>query len=112
MEELTLGVVKRRDVEEFDVCGDGVARFYVKSDKFWFGSFIVPKGQSGGVDKGHPKGEVFYVHQGKALVYLPGLKKYLEAEEGDAIVIPPGEDHQLRNISSDKDLVTTWVIPW
>lgn len=111
MEELTFKVIKRRDVEEFDICGDGVARFYVKTEKFWFGSFIALRGQSGGVDKAHPKGEVFYVHRGKALAYLPGQKKYMEAEERDVIVIPPGEDHQLCNIG-DEDLVTSWVIPW
>lgn len=85
------------DVEHF-MEGEEHCRLFFKTDGLIFGTSTLMPGKAGAVDPGHKKGEeVFYVCKGKVLLFLPNTKKYHELCEGEAILIPPGEPHQLFN---------------
>ncbi|RKS52359.1 hypothetical protein BDE18_1683 [Paracoccus pantotrophus] len=83
---------------------------YYKTDKLTFGSSQLSPGQTGAVDKGHPNShEVFFCARGTVLLMCGD--KYYEMHEGDAVLVPPSEPHQLTNIGSEIALVTWSLAP-
>ncbi|WP_455364681.1 cupin domain-containing protein [[Eubacterium] cellulosolvens] len=99
------------DVEHF-MEGEEHCRSYFKTAKLSFGTSTLMPGKNGTVDPGHKEGEeVFYVCRGRILLYLPSTKKYRELGEGDAIIIPPGEPHQLYNPYPDIAVVCWCLSP-
>jgi mannose-6-phosphate isomerase-like protein (cupin superfamily) len=90
--------------------GPEVCRLYYKTDKLTFGSSQLNPGQTGAVDKGHPNShEVFFCARGTVL-FMVG-DKYYEMHEGDAVLVPPTEPHQLTNIGLDIALITWSLAP-
>jgi len=90
--------------------GVEVCREYFKTDKITFGSSQLHPGQTGAVDKGHANShEVFFVSRGKVLLRCGN--SLFEMQEGDAMLIPPGEPHQLTNIGTEIALVTWSLAP-
>jgi len=79
-------------------------REYVKVPKLWFGTSMLPPGQRGNIDVGHPNSqEVFFVCQGH--VQLFDEKQYHELFKGDAILIPEGVPHTLINVGKEVALI-------
>jgi len=105
-------LIKRWQIKGMDRCGDGIARFYGKDDTLLFGTFTLAPMAVGGVDKGHPRGEYFYCHEGRFILILHHQnkeKEYFDVEAGDAIFVSKNVDHQLIN-DNDKVMLSTFVI--
>lgn len=101
---------KRQSDTAISMEGPEVCRLYYKTDKITFGSSQLNPGQTGAVDPGHPDShEVFFVARGSVL--LKCGDKYYEMHEGDAVLVPPSEPHQLTNIGLDIALVTWSLAP-
>lgn len=104
-------VISSKEAEHF-MEGDEHCRSYFKTDKLNFGTSTLMPGKTGAVDPGHKEGEeVFYVSRGKVLLLLPSKTKYHELNEGDAIIIPPEEPHQLFNPYPDVAVVCWCLAP-
>ena len=102
-------VVRRRDVKKF-MEGDEYCRLYLKNEKIVFGTSHVAPGKRGAVDPGHKRGdEIFYVASGRVLCHFPKKGVYEELEKGDAVIIPPGEPHELIN-PYGKEAVVCWSL--
>lgn len=100
-----------RDVEHF-MEGDEHCRSYFKTVKLHFGTSTIMPGKNGAVDPGHEEGEeVFYVCKGRVLLLFPSKKEYHELHEGDAIIIPPREPHQLLNPYPDIAIICWSLAP-
>lgn len=90
--------------------GPEVCRLYYKTEKLTFGSSQLNPGQTGAVDPGHPNShEVFFCARGTVLLKVG--ETYHEMHEGDAVLVPPTEPHQLTNIGLDIALVTWSLAP-
>jgi len=102
-------VIRREDARNF-LDGDEHCRHYVTTGKMTFGTSTLLPGKHGGVDPGHKTGdEVFFVAKGRVIVHFPKKNRYEELDEGDIVVIPPGEPHQLFN-TSDKETLVSWSL--
>jgi len=89
-------VVRQRDAKNF-MEGAEHCREYVRDQFLWFGVSVVPPGQRGEVDPGHPGAEeVFFCAAGHVLIF--DGEHYDELEAGDALVIPPELPHTIVNI--------------
>jgi len=89
-------VVRKRDATSF-MEGVEHCREYVRDPYLWFGVSVVPPGQRGEVDPGHPASEeVFFCAVGHVLVH--DGQRYYELEAGDALVIPPELPHTIVNV--------------
>lgn len=87
--------------------GDELCNLYFDSGKVFFGVSTLPAAMKGTVDVGHKDAfEVFFVAGGKVLCYLPDKRDYIELDQGDAILIPPEQAHQLINIGEETATVT------
>lgn len=72
-------------------------REYVRDPTLWFGTSVLPPGQRGEVDSGHPRSEeVFFCAEGHVLVY--DGERYHELRKDDALLIPPALAHTIINI--------------
>jgi oxalate decarboxylase/phosphoglucose isomerase-like protein (cupin superfamily) len=92
--------------------GAEICREYFKTGKITFGSSTLLPGQSGAVDPGHPVShEVFFVSRGHVLLSNPTTKAVYELKEGDAILIPQGDPHELINIGTERAIVTWSCAP-
>jgi mannose-6-phosphate isomerase-like protein (cupin superfamily) len=77
---------------------------YLRSAHLWFGTSTLQPGEEGAVDTGHEKStEVFYCAVGRVEVW-DGTEAHV-LEEHDALIIPPGVPHTLRNTGSVTALV-------
>jgi mannose-6-phosphate isomerase-like protein (cupin superfamily) len=104
-------VVKKNEAKSF-MEGDEHCRLYVKTDMIIFGTSSLLPGKRGDVDPGHKKSEeIFYVAKGRVICHLPKKKVYKELEEGDIIVIPLGEPHQIINPSNEEATVCWSMAP-
>jgi mannose-6-phosphate isomerase-like protein (cupin superfamily) len=102
-------VVRKRDARNF-LEGDEHCRLYVNTGKLLFGTSTLLPGKRGAVDTGHVQGdEVFYVARGRVQCFFPNKDRHTELEEGDIVVIPPGEPHQLVN-ASRVEAVICWAL--
>ena len=102
--------IKRQSDTTISMEGPEVCRLYYKTGKITFGSSQLNPGQTGAVDPGHPDShEVFFVARGNVLLKCGDI--YYEMCEGDAVLVPPSEPHQLTNIGLDIALVTWSLAP-
>lgn len=98
-------VVQRSEAKRFFE-GPEECREYLRNETMWFGVSVVPEGEEGAVDPGHPNSlEVFYCSQGRVSV-SDGERAY-DLAEGDALLIPPSLPHAIRNTGSG-----TAVVVW
>ncbi|MGX5849211.1 cupin domain-containing protein [Mesorhizobium silamurunense] len=102
--------IKRPSDTKIFMEGPEVCRLYYKTEKLTFGSSQLNPGQTGAVDHGHPNShEVFFCARGTVLLRVS--ETYYEMHEGDAVLVPPSEPHQLTNIGLDVALVTWSLAP-
>jgi mannose-6-phosphate isomerase-like protein (cupin superfamily) len=102
-------VVRKTDARNF-LEDEEHCRYYVNTRKLVFGTSHLLPGKKGAIDQGHQIGdEIFYCAKGRVLCYFPNQKIYKELFEGDIVIIPPKEPHQLFNTSS-KEAVVTWSL--
>ena len=101
---LTTGAVVWRDEARTFFEGPEVCREYARNETMWFGVSVVPPGEQGDVDPGHPNSlEVFYCSQGRVVI-RDGVNEY-SLSAGDALVIPPSLPHAIRNVGDDPAVV-------
>ncbi len=99
-------VVQRSEARRFFE-GPEECREYLRNGTMWFGVSVVPPGEEGAVDPGHPHSvEVFYCSQGSVSV-SDGERAY-QLAEGDALLIPPSIPHAIRN-TGDGPAVVVWA---
>jgi len=102
-------VMRKSEIKTFmDV--DELCRLYVKTKQITFGTSTLEPGKKGGIDPGHKNGEeIFYVAKGKVICSFPksGVKK--ELNEGDIVIIPRMEPHELHNLGKT-DAVVVWSL--
>lgn len=102
-------VVRRQDSRQF-MLGQEDCREYIKTEKVTFGTSILPPSEAGDMDKGHPNSqEVFFIAQGRISVQLGEVGKELEMNAGDALLVPEGVSHRVRNIG-DIEAVIVWSL--
>ena len=90
--------------------GDEFCRLYYKTEQLLFGTSTLQPGKKGAVDPGHKKGhEIFYATKGQVVCNFPKIGKQVELEEGDIVVIPPGEPHELTN-NGTVEAVVVWSL--
>lgn len=104
-------VIRRNDarmfMDEAEQC-----RHYVTTSHLTFGTSRLLPGTRGGVDPGHQNGEeIFYVAKGKVICYFPRHDVYHELHEGDIVLIPPTEPHQLINAFSEETVISWSLAP-
>ena len=89
--------------------GQECSQIYFKTDKIIFTVSTLLPGQQACLDKGHKDSdEVCYVTSGTIVMHLPGRKEYHLLNQGDAVLIPPGEPHYSVNVG-EKQSVTVWA---
>jgi mannose-6-phosphate isomerase-like protein (cupin superfamily) len=103
--------IRRKDVRSF-MEGEEQCRLYYKTEELLFGTSSLLPGKKGAVDPGHKKGhEIFYVASGRVVCHIPRVDRHEELEEGDVVVIPPGEPHELINQGTKEALVCWSLAP-
>ncbi|MBC8390426.1 MAG: cupin domain-containing protein [Actinobacteria bacterium] len=102
-------VITRKGEGEILIEGEEFTEIHAKTDKLIFSISSLLPGQHACLDKGH-KGsdEVCYVACGSIVMHLPEKKEYHLLNEGDSILIPPGEPHYSINVGEVKS-VTVWA---
>jgi gentisate 1,2-dioxygenase len=86
--------------------GPEECREYVSVPAFWMGTSRVPSGSTGATDSGHSQhAEMFLLVSGAGTI-LDGTNEYA-LTAGDALLIPPGTPHTLRNDGTE-DAVFVW----
>ncbi|MGO8959039.1 MAG: cupin domain-containing protein [Streptosporangiaceae bacterium] len=104
---LTTATIVRRDEARTFFEGPEACREYARSETMWFGVSVVPPGEEGEIDPGHPHSlEVFYCSQGRVVI-RDGVNEYI-LSAGDALLIPPSLPHAIRNVS-DVPAVVVWA---
>ena len=87
-------------------------RHYITTSKITFGTSRLLPGTRGGVDPGHNDGEeIFYVAKGSVICYFPKQNLHRELLEGDIVLIPPSEPHQLINEYSEETVICWSLAP-
>ena len=102
--------IKKSDTKPWMEGGE-LCRIVHKTDKLMFGYSFMNPGTKGNIDKGHDGEEVFWVAKGYLLLYLPEQNEYYEAEEGEALVVPPGVPHMFFNPSDKVSIITYALSP-
>jgi len=103
--------VRKGDAKNF-MEGEEECRLYYKTDKLLFGTSILLPGKKGAVDPGHKTGhEIFYCARGRVVCRFPRIGKEEELDEGDIVVIPPGEPHELLNLGTAEALICWSLAP-
>ena len=92
--------------------GDEHCRLYYKTNQLVFGTSTLQPGKKGDIDPGHKNGyEIFYVAKGRVICSFPKISKQVEVDEGDIVVIPPDEPHELANNGTVEALVVWSLAP-
>ncbi|MFI5449070.1 MAG: cupin domain-containing protein [Candidatus Bathyarchaeia archaeon] len=92
--------------------GEEHCRLYYKTEQLVFGTSILQPGKKGAVDPGHKIGyEIFYAAKGRVVCNFPRANKQVELIEGDIVVIPPDEPHELMNNGAEEALVVWSLAP-
>ncbi len=87
--------------------GDEACREYARTPSFWMGTSHLAPGSQGDVDLGHAEhAEMFLVMSGSASISTAG--EVYELGEGDAVFIPSGIPHALRNEGAS-EAVLVWA---
>lgn len=104
-------VVRKKEATTF-MEGEEYCSLYYKTGQLLFGTSTLSPGKSGAVDPGHKNGhEIFYVAKGRVICRFPRIDRSEELNEGDIVVIPPGEPHELINQGSTEALVIWSLAP-
>jgi mannose-6-phosphate isomerase-like protein (cupin superfamily) len=108
---MELKKVKKADAKN-SMEGEEYCRLYYKTDQLVFGTSTLQPGKTGAVDPGHKIGhEIFYAAKGRVICNFPKIGKRVELEEGDIVVIPPGEPHELTNNGTVEAIVVWSLAP-
>jgi len=108
---MEIRTVRKNDAKRF-MEGEEECRLYYKTDKLLFGTSVLLPGKKGTVDLGHKIGyEIFYCARGSVICHFPKVDKYEELDEGDIVIIPPGEPHELINKGTKEALVCWSLAP-
>lgn len=101
--------VTKKGEGEILIEGGEISEIHAMTDKLIFSVGVILTGKQESLDKGH-KGsdEICYVISGSIVINLPGIKKCYLLNEGDSILIPPGESHYAINVG-EKNAVTIWA---
>lgn len=103
--------IGKADAKAF-VEGEEHCRLYYKTDKLVFGTSVLEAGKKGAVDPGHEIGyEIFYAAKGRVICNFPKANRQVELSEGDIVIIPPGEPHELMNNGTEEALVVWSLAP-
>jgi mannose-6-phosphate isomerase-like protein (cupin superfamily) len=103
--------IRKIDAKSF-MEGDESCHLYYKTNQLVFGTSTLQPGKKGTVDPGHKNGfEIFYVAKGRVICSFPRINKHEELGEGEIVVIPPGEPHELTNNGSVEALVCWSLAP-
>nr|MDO8100575.1 cupin domain-containing protein [Candidatus Njordarchaeota archaeon] len=106
-----IGVTRKDEVKTF-MEGDELCRLYVKTNEVVFGTSTLKPGKKGAVDPGHKNGEeIFYVAKGKVICNFPKSNVKKELNEGDIVIIPKMEPHELHNPGKTEALVVWSLAP-
>ena len=85
---------------------------YFTEDRIIFSISQLGPGQNSTVDPGHDKAdEICYVISGTVVMKFPNKNRWVELNEGDAILIAENEPHQIINTSSDEVLMVWCAAP-
>nr|MDO8132818.1 cupin domain-containing protein [Candidatus Njordarchaeum guaymaensis] len=104
-------VMQKDEVKTF-MEGDELCRLYVKTNEIVFGTSTLEPGKKGTVDSGHKNGEeIFYVAKGRVICNFPKSKVKKELNEGDIVIIPKMEPHELHNAGKTEALVVWSLAP-
>lgn len=104
---LEVKVVKDGD-GRFIIEGQEATQVYFSTEKIVFSVSTLLPGQKACLDNGHKDAdEICYVIAGKIIMHLTNIDKYFLLNEGDAMLIPPGEPHYSINIGEKKS-ITAW----
>lgn len=88
--------------------GDEWVRKVFRAEKISFCTSTLGAGKSSTLDKGHENAEeICYVVKGSLVVYFPSQERYVELGPGDAVLIPPKEQHQIFN-PGDETAESIW----
>jgi mannose-6-phosphate isomerase-like protein (cupin superfamily) len=91
---------------------DEHCRLYYKTSQLVFGTSTLQPGKKGAIDLGHKIGyEIFYAAKGQVICSFPKANKQVELDEGDIVIIPPGEPHELMNNGTQEALVVWSLAP-
>jgi mannose-6-phosphate isomerase-like protein (cupin superfamily) len=102
--------VIRKDEVKVSMEGDEFCRYYVKTSEIVFGTSTLEPGKTGAIDPGHENGEeIFFVTKGKVICSFPRSKVKKELNEGDIILIPKTEPHELHN-SGKIEAIVVWAL--
>lgn len=102
--------VVRKDEVKVSMEGEELCRYYVKTSEIVFGSSTLEPGKKGAIDPGHKNGEeIFFVAEGKVTCNFPRSKTKRELNEGDIVIIPKTEPHELHNLS-EKPALVIWAL--
>lgn len=79
--------------------GSGYYADVGKTDQLAFGELHVPPHSKAGMDAGHPGAdEVFYIAEGTARIAFPESGEQEIAKQGQYIMMPRGQAHEVSNI--------------
>lgn len=96
-------LVRRSDARTF-LEGPERCTEYLRGPWMWFGTSTLPTGKEGAMDPGHPASiETFYCTTGRILVHDGRFNTELVA--GDALIIPKGVPHAIRNLGPETAFV-------
>jgi mannose-6-phosphate isomerase-like protein (cupin superfamily) len=99
-------IVRKAEATSF-MEGDELCHEYLREPRMWFGTSMLLPGQQGAVDPGHEHSvEVFYCCAGN-VVLNDGIQDY-ELSAGDAVSIPEGLPHALKNVG-DVPALLVWA---
>jgi mannose-6-phosphate isomerase-like protein (cupin superfamily) len=102
----------RKDEVKVSMEGDELCRYYVKTSEIAFGTSTLEPGKKGAMDPGHKNGEeIFFVSKGKVTCNFPKSKVKKELNEGDIILIPRTEPHELHNLGKTEAIVVWALAP-
>jgi mannose-6-phosphate isomerase-like protein (cupin superfamily) len=103
--------IRKQEARDF-MEGEEHCRLYFKNDQQLFGTSSLMPGKKGAIDPGHKHGhEVFYVASGTVICRFPRKETSVELTEGDVVVVPPREPHELMNPGGSKAIVCWSLAP-
>jgi quercetin dioxygenase-like cupin family protein len=106
-----LQVVRKQDAET-KLEGGELVRIYFRSGKLVYSVSSILPGQRGVLDPGHHDAhEVAYVARGRLVFEFPNLKKWVELEAGDAVLVPEDEPHAIVNAGEEAAVVVCCAAP-
>ena len=92
--------------------GTLLSAIYFETNRITSGLEIIPPGGISDLEPGHQDAEeVFTVSKGSMVVKFPDMDKEYELGVGDAILIPAGEPHIVKNQGDEEAIVVFSAAP-